>query len=116
MIDGLHDLCHHGQVILTSCKEDEYSWGLFIQKQWMFPYYLIKGINKNIVTDTNKDGWISAEEAFYGAQKTTIIHSTFKSLLYLLHPFARLGPQHPQIYDAWPTIDNNEDELQFIPL
>ncbi len=114
MIDGLHDLCEPGRVILTSCKEDEYSWGLFLQKQWMFPCYLIKGLSAN--ADIDEDDWVSAEEAFYFAEMPTIVHSTLKSFLYLLHPFARLGPQHPQLYDAWPSINNNQEELKFIPL
>ena len=114
MIDGLHDLCQPGRIILTSCEADEYSWGLFIQKQWMFPYYLIKGLSGN--ADINGDGWVSAEEVFYYAKMPTIVHSTFKSFLYLLHPFVRLGPQHPQLYDAWPNTVNNQDDLKIIPL
>jgi uncharacterized caspase-like protein len=114
MIDGSHDLGVPGKVILTSCRADEYSWGLSIQKQWMFPYYLIKGLSGK--ADINKDDWVSAEEAFTYAKKPTIIHSSFKSLFYLLHPFARLGPQHPQLYDAWPNAINNQDDLKIIPL
>jgi len=114
MIDGLHDLCGPGKVILTSCRADEYSWGLSIQKQWMFPYYLIKGLSGK--ADINEDDWVSAEEAFTYAEKPTIFHSAFKSFLYLLHPFARLGPQHPQLYDAWPNAINNQDDLKIISL
>jgi len=114
MIDGSRDLCEPGRVILTSCKADEYSWGLSIQKQWMFPYYLLRGFCGN--ADMNGDSWVSAEEAFNFAELPTIVHSTFKSFLYLLHPFARLGPQHPQLYDAWPKADNNLDDLKIIPL
>jgi len=114
MIDGSSDLCEPGRVILTSCKADEYSWGLSIQKQWIFPYYLIRGLDGN--ADIDGDDWVSAEEAFNFAELPTILHSTFKSFLYLLHPFARLGPQHPQLYDAWPNTGNNHDDLKIIPL
>ena len=80
----------------------------------MFPYYLIKGLSGK--ADINKDDWVSAEEAFNYAERPTIVHSALKSFLYLLHPFARLGPQHPQLYDAWPNAINNQDELRIIPL
>jgi hypothetical protein len=114
MIDGSYDLCEPGRVILTSCKADEYSWGLSIQKLWIFPYYLLRGLDGN--ADMDGDDWVSAEEAFNFAEIPTIFHSTFKSFLYLLHPFARLGPQHPQLYDAWPNAVNNQDDLKIIPL
>ena len=114
MIDGSRDLCESGRVILTSCKADEYSWGLSIQKHWMFPYYLLRGLSGN--ADMDGDDWVSAEEAFNYAEKPTIVHSALKSVLYLLHPFARLGPQHPQLYDAWPNADNNQDDLKIITL
>lgn len=114
MIDGSADFGKSGYVVLASCGINETSYPIFIRMRWMFPYYLIKGFKG--YADTNNDGWVSAEEAFYYAEKSTFIHSIFSSIMFILIPLITLHPQHPQIYDGWPSKENNEDELNLIKI
>lgn len=111
MIDGTNDLKKTGRVIMTSAKEDESSYPIFLTKSWLFPYYLIKGLKG--LADKNCDGYISAEEAFKYAKIRTIIRSTvYGYILFIFHK--KLLNQHPQIYDGWPSEENNEEELKLI--
>ncbi len=113
MIDGSNDLKKNGRVIITSCGENESSYPIFLRKTWLFPYYLINGLKGP--ADTNKDNIISAEESFNYAKIKTIRRSTiYGVLLFIFHK--SLFIQHPQIYDGWPSEENNKEELKFISL
>ena len=111
MIDGANDLKKTGRIIMTATKEDETSYGFFLKKSWLFPYYLLKGLRGR--ADKNCDGFITVEEAFEYAKFYTIRRSTIYA--YLLFIFHRaLFIQHPQIYDGWPSEGNNKEELKLI--
>lgn len=111
MIDGVNDLRKSGRVILTSSSEKESSYPIFLKRSWLFPYYLIKGLAGP--ADANSDGIISVEESFKYAEKFTIKRSTvYAYLLFIFH--RSLFIQYPQIYDGWPSEENNEEELKFI--
>jgi hypothetical protein len=109
MIDGTSDLKKSGRIIMTSAKENETSFGRFFLKGWLFPHLINRGLKG--WADRNRDGFITAEEAFTFAYGITVRRSTFFAiLLYIVH--GRLIIQHPQIYDGWPTEENNEEELK----
>lgn len=113
MIDGSSDLKKAGRVIITSTDVNETSYPIFLRKTWLFPFYLIKGLNGP--ADINKNGEVSAEEAFVYAKKRTIIRSTiYGFFLYIFHK--SLFIQHPQIYDGWPSEGNNLEELKLIDI
>jgi hypothetical protein len=78
--------------------------------RWRFPYYFTKGLNGR--ADKNNDNFVSAEETLSYAELPVMIRST----LYNLIRSRILETQHPQIYDGWPTEENNEDELNIIDL
>ena len=112
MIDGSQDLSNSGRVILTSCAANESSWPIFLRKQWLFPHYLFQGLSG--FADLNKDRWITAEEAYYYAKNPTIIRSAILAKIFSLIPFIPhdFFPQHPQLYDGWPSAENNSKELR----
>ncbi len=111
MIDGTSDLKKSGRIIITSAKENETSFGLFLLRGWVFPHFLNKGLKG--LADQNSDGYITAEEAFRYAEMRTIRRTTIVAyLLYIFHK--KLIIQHPQMYDGWPTEENNEEELKLI--
>jgi len=111
MIDGTSDLKKSGRIILTSAKEDETSFGRFLFRGWLFPYFLNLGLRG--WADKNRDRHITAEETFAYAYKRTFRRSTiFAIILYIVH--LELIYQQPQIYDGWPTEENNEEELILI--
>ena len=108
MIDGANDLKKTGRIVITSTKEDESSYPIFLIQSWLFPYYLIKGLRGK--ADKNYDGYITAEEAFEYAEIRTKLRSTmYGYLLFIFHRHLKI--QHPQIYDGWPSDENNEEEL-----
>lgn len=109
-IDGSSDLCGSGRVILTACEVDGAGCPLYTRMHWLFPYYLIGGFKGR--ADNNKDKWVSAEEAFGYAELPTMIRSTIFNLI----TFGTLITQHPQIYDGWPSEENNGEELNLIDL
>ena len=111
MIDGANDLKKSGRIVITSSKEDETSYGIFLIKSWLFPYYLIRGLEGK--ADKNHDGIITAEEVYEFAKIRTIIRSTFYGFLLLIF-HKDLFIQHPQIYDGWPSEENNKEELKLI--
>ncbi len=83
------DLKGRNRVILTSVREDETSYGSF------FSEGIINGLKG--YADSNKDGFVSAEEAFYYARD--IILNNF-------------GDMHPQIFDDYPgELDLTKVEL-----
>jgi hypothetical protein len=111
MIDGANDLKKSGRVVLTSSREDESSYPIFLRRSWLFPFYFIRGLKG--LADKNFDGYITAEEAFEFAKIRTVIRSTiYAYFLYIFHK--ELLIQHPQIYDGWPSEENNEEELKLI--
>jgi len=113
MIDGECDLKKSGRIIITSTKEDETSYPLFLIKSWLFPYYINKGLTGK--ADKNRDGFVSAEEIYRFAELPTKIRSTiYGFLLFIFHK--ALFNQHPQIYDGWPSTENNKEELKLIKL
>lgn len=112
-IDGTCDLCKSGRVILTSCAVDEASAPIVARMRWLFPHFVIQGFKG--LADKNSDKWVSAEEAFYFAKLPTMIRSTiFNMLVYLIEPVPLT--QHPQLFDGWPTDENNQQELKIIDL
>jgi hypothetical protein len=116
MIDGKNDLAGQGRIILTSCDADESSWPMYLRIRWLFPHFLFKGLLGS--ANINDDMWISAEEAFYYAETLTIKRSTILASIFSLFPFIPhdFEPQHPQLFDGWPSIENNSEELQLIHL
>ena len=111
MIDGSKDVKKSGRIIITSTKADETSYGFFLKDSWVFPYYLIRGLKGK--ADKNSDGYVSVEEAFKYAEIRTIIRSTvYGFLLFVFHK--SLFNQHPQIYDGWPSEEDNKEELKLI--
>ncbi len=91
------------RVLLMSSQHDESSQGDSDPQidSGYFTYYLVMGLG-GTMADTNNDHWISAEEVFYYAEHKTSMKATI--------------PQHPQLYDAYPSIGNNHEELSFVPL
>lgn len=91
------------RVLLMSSRYDEASQGDSDPQieSGYFTYYLVKGLGGTIA-DTNNDYWLSAEEIFYYAEQKTSMKATI--------------PQHPQIFDAYPSIGNNHEEIRIVPL
>jgi len=113
MIDGVSDLKKSGRVILTSSDADESSYPIFLLKSWLFPYYVLKGLKGR--ADLNSDNFISAEEIFNYAKICTIRRSTvYAFLLFIFH--GSLLIQHPQMYDGWPTEENNKEDFILVAL
>ena len=111
MIDGTSDLCKSGRVVLTSCDVNEASYGMRVPFHWIFPYFCIQGLKGN--ADFNDDNFVSAEEllpyVFDPVEKRAFILSFFHSGI----PIGS-SAQHPQMYDGWPTDENNSEELVLI--
>ncbi len=83
------DLAARNRVILTSVREDEVSYGSF------FSDLIIDGLKG--YADSNKDGFVSAEEAFYYARDAIL--DNFRDM-------------HPQIFDDYPgELDLTSVEL-----
>jgi hypothetical protein len=114
MLDGANDLCASGRVILTSCATDETSFPVYFNGRWLFPHYLVQGLQGP--ADTSQDGKISAEEAFQYAEQPTILRSTIVGFLLFLFTPTPLLVQHPQIYDAWPSEANNTACLDILAI
>ena len=113
MIDGAHDVAESGRVVLTSCDVDEASYSMRIPYDWIFPYYCVKGLQNH--ADRNNDKCVSAEEMF----EYTVGPVEFRAyLLSFFHPRRPIGSssQHPQMYDGWPTEEDNADELILVDL
>jgi len=95
---GLQDyLGQSGRVILAAAAKGESAW-VGNLGNCVFIYFLLEAFDGQ--ADTNHDGWVSAEEAFnYAAPKTTEYLERYGKSL------------HPQIYDGYPTEENNTGEL-----
>jgi hypothetical protein len=112
-IDGSSDLSDSGRVILTSCAVNEASAPIISRMRWLFPHYIIQGLKGR--ADKNSDEFVSTEEAFNYAKVPTMIRSTILNfIVYLIEPVPLT--QHPQIYDGWPSEENNQQELKIIDL
>jgi hypothetical protein len=110
MIDGSSDLCKSGRVVATCCDVDELGCPLLLRLRWLFPYYFTKGLEGR--GDRNHDGWVSVEEALKHAEVPVMIRSTMFNLISL----KSLSTQHPQLYDGWPSEEDNEGELNLVKL
>ena len=98
---GLRDyLGQSGRVILAAAAKDEKAWVGNLGNT-VFTYFLLEAFDGR--ADTNHDGWVSAEEAFYYAGPKTTEHEEKEP--------GYDPPQHPQIYDGYPTEENNTGEL-----
>ena len=108
MIDGSNDLKSDNRIIITSSDADESSYPFFRKDSWLFPFYFLKGLKGD--ADLNSNGQITAEEAYRYSKELTTKRSKFYSFLFfIIHrkPFI----QHPQMYDAWPSENNNVKEM-----
>ena len=110
MIDGGSDLVGDGRVILMSCSVTETSYPLPLSRHWLYPYFVIKGLDG--LADYNRNREVTAEEVFAYVEVMTPFRLAFSNLI------ARGSPreQHPQLFDGWPNQNNNSGELKIIDL
>ncbi len=88
MIDSYgDDLQASGRVIATACKADQYGWDMKYLKNTLFAYYFVDEGMIDGKADSNGDGVVSVEEAFWYA----------KPLVEAAAP----EPSEPQIYDGY---------------
>jgi hypothetical protein len=109
-IDGESDLCGSGRVVLAACGVDEASCMMKYQLHWLFPYYVIQGLKG--FADEDKDKIISAEELL----DYTIKPVQFRSKIYNWMLTGIYNIQNPEIYDGWPTEEENMNELEILRL
>ncbi len=83
ILDDLGD--QDGWVISVSSQADEISWWYYALNAGVFTYYTLDGF-QSLDADTNQDGWISAEEAFYYAKEPTWDYA---------------HKQHPEMFDGY---------------
>ncbi|MCG2826852.1 MAG: caspase family protein, partial [Thermoplasmatales archaeon] len=89
-VSGLKGLGQDGRIVLAACTKNQYSWEYDELSNGVFTYYLVEGF-KSALADTNGNGWISAEEAFYYAKPKTYEFNNGEN---------PAGGQDPQIYDG----------------
>ena len=95
----IHDVAQDGRVILTSSREDRPSWLYGAKHNSVFIYFLFdsrEGAFSMRSCDYNKDGYVSAEEAYKYASK-----ATDDWLWWGTHNES--GLQYPQMSDRYPT-------------
>ncbi len=109
-IDGDSDLRASGRVVITACKVDEASCMLLFPIHWLYSYYLVKGLSRK--ADKNDDNFVSAEEVY----EYTIKPVQFRSQIYMWLTAGIKGQQNPVIFDGWPSIQDNEEQLTLIEL
>ena len=109
-IDGSYDLCDSGRVVLVACGVDEASCMMKYPVHWLFAYYLIQGLKGH--ADENNDKRITAEELL----NYTIEPVEFRSKIFNWITSGVPTIQHPELYDGWPSEDNNLEELTLIEL
>jgi len=79
-----------GRIVLAACDKEQFSYEENELSNGVFTYYLTEGL-KSELADTNGNGWISVEEAFYYAKPKTDEYNSS----------ANSGEgQDPQIYDG----------------
>ena len=110
MVDGTSDLRGNGRVILMSCSAQETSWPLPLRAHWLFPFYVANGLNG--WADSNRDRWISAEEMFNYTETMVSFRMTLSNLI---NP-NNSRQQHPQLFDGWPSEDDNTEQLKILNL
>ncbi len=109
-IDGESDLCGSGRVVLVACGVDEASCMMKYPVHWLFAYYLIQGLKGH--ADVNNDNSITAEELL----NYTIKPVEFRSKIFNWITSGVPTIQHPELYDGWPSEENNTEELKLIEL
>jgi len=109
-IDGESDLCKSGLVVLSACRLDEASCMMLFPIHWLFPYYIILGLKGR--ADQNSDNFITAEELLNYTKKPV----EFRSKIYNWILTGNTYTQHPQLYDGWPSTQNNEEELILVEI
>jgi hypothetical protein len=116
MIDGLYDLSGSGRIVITSSDANESSWPMYLRTRWLFPNFFFKGLAGP--ADLNDDMIVSFEESFKYAEKFTFKRSALFAFFYSFIPFIphEFYPQNPQIYDGWPSEEDNNLELKFVNL
>ena len=117
MLDGADDLKKTGRIVITSTNVNETSYPYYMffsgRGGYMLIHYLMKGLRG--ASDKNNDGFVSAEEAYQYAKVYTIKRSAiYAILLFIFHKTLLNHIQHPQIYDGWPSEENNQEELRLI--
>jgi hypothetical protein len=92
---GAKDLSDNGRgVVITACKDTEYSWETGDLQNGLFTYYLVEGLN--VLADSDRNNKISAQECFNYLAPRVEAYVTNNSLS---------DPQTPQIYDAYGELD-----------
>jgi uncharacterized caspase-like protein len=69
-IVGIFGLSGFGRIVIASCGKYEYSYGSPEYQNGFFTYHYVEGLNGN--ADSNNNGRVSVEEAFYYARPRTI--------------------------------------------
>ena len=69
-IVGIFGLSGFGRIVIASCDKSEYSYGSPEYQNGFFTYHYVEGLNGN--ADSNNNGRVSVEEAFYYARPRTI--------------------------------------------
>jgi len=110
MLDGDCDLKKSGRVVLTCCNVEESGFPNSLRRRWLYCFYLCKGMKG--LADKNHDQYISVEEMHNFVYPRVKIRSSIVNFL----RFHSLMVQNPQIYDGWPTEENNEEELKILYL
>jgi uncharacterized caspase-like protein len=83
-----------GKYLFCPCNWSDYL------ESGIFTYYLLEGLSG--IADINKDGWVTAREAFYYARWPVIFHSAWLHFPYFhkVHNVTMfIGPQVPYLYD-----------------
>lgn len=104
-LDGNADLKASGRVVHVACDVDEASCMMLFPLHWLYPYYLIQGMKGR--ADHNHDNLISAEELLHYTKLPVQIRSNINTWLHTRYFYT----QHPLLFDGWPTIENNEQQL-----
>ena len=104
----IHDVAQDGRVILTATREDRAGHVSSIFKNSVFIYFLFdskEGAFSMRICDYNKDGYVSAEEAYKYASKAT------DDYCWERYQHKENWLQYPQMSDRYPTAANNASEL-----
>ncbi len=66
----IHDLSGPNRIILTSCTQDQGSYGADTEGAYgEFSYHFMKAVNLEVPADTDGNGWVSMTEAFNYASR-----------------------------------------------
>jgi|GEM_PF-2738414 len=101
-LSSFKTLGHGNRIVLAACDKNQYSWEYDELSNGVFTYYLTEGL-KSTLADTNGNGWVSVEEAFYYAKPKTYEFNNSEN---------PAGGQDPQIYDG---IDGEVDLSSLTP-